>query len=70
MLDEIVFLVEPDVDAGGYVAACAQHGVFTQGETLEEVREMVKDAVACRFEPDNMPRSIRLHVVHDEVIAG
>ncbi|MBI1336594.1 MAG: 2-oxoisovalerate dehydrogenase [Phycisphaera sp.] len=69
--DEIVFLVEEDKEAGGFTAACSRWGIYTQGQTLEELREMVKDAVACRFEPgEPRPQRISLHVVHDEVIAG
>ena len=29
---------------------------------------MVRDAVHCFFEPEEMPEVIRLHFVHDEVI--
>jgi len=42
----------------------------TQGDTLEELRAMVKDAVDCYFdETMEAPRLIRLHFVRDEVLA-
>jgi predicted RNase H-like HicB family nuclease len=70
-LGEIVFVVKEDKEAGGFVASCHRYGIFTQGESLEEVREMVRDAVACRFEGEaSKPRSIRLHILRDEVIAA
>ena len=61
---EIVFLVEEDVE-DGYIAQALGHSIFTQGETLDELREMIKDAIHCHFDE---PRIIRLHFVHDEVI--
>jgi DNA-binding TFAR19-related protein (PDSD5 family) len=44
------------------------HAIFTEAETLGELREMVRDAVRCHFEPEAAPRLIRLHLVKDEVI--
>lgn len=69
-MSEIIFLVEQEAD-GGYVAESASHNIFTQGDTLQELREMVKDAVACAF-PDSSrrPRLVRLHFAHDEVFAA
>jgi len=69
-LDEIVFIVEEDPEAGGYNASCHAFGIFTQGDDLDDLRTMVADAVACRFENESSrPARIRLHFVHDEVIA-
>ena len=68
---EIVFEVREDEVDGGYNARALGHAIFTQGDTVEDVREMVKDAVACHFgdKPDR-PRVIRLHFVRDEVLAA
>jgi predicted RNase H-like HicB family nuclease len=66
---EIIFLVEEDPE-GGYVARAIGESIFTQAETLEELREMVKDAVYCHFEENKRPKLIRLHIVRDEVIAS
>jgi hypothetical protein len=44
------------------------HAIFTEAETLDELREMVRDAVRCHFDPETAPRLIRLHLVKDEVI--
>ena len=30
---------------------------------------MVRDAVACHFEDEARPRVVRLHLVHDELLA-
>ena len=71
-MTEIIFEVSEDEADGGYVAAALGHAIATQGETVEELREMVRDAVRCHFGDDAagpMPKIIRLHFVRDEVIA-
>lgn len=68
MTSEIIFVVEESPE-GGYEAKALGHAIFTQGETLDEVREAVKDAVRCHFEEDQRPRIIRLHQVRDELLA-
>ena len=69
MQTEILFTVE-EAPEGGYVARALGHGVFVQADTLAELREQVRDAVACHFEPAEKPRLIRLHFVRDEVLAA
>ena len=68
MAEEIIFLVE-ESDEGGYETRALGYSIFTQGETMEELREMIKDAVRCHFDEGGMPQIIRLHVVKDEVMA-
>ncbi|PIW39644.1 MAG: 2-oxoisovalerate dehydrogenase, partial [Chloroflexi bacterium CG15_BIG_FIL_POST_REV_8_21_14_020_46_15] len=41
---------------------------YTEGESLGELKEAIKDAVRCHFEENDMPRMIRIHMVKDEVI--
>jgi len=64
---EIIFTVEEDPE-GGYVAQALGHAIVTQGDTIEELRRMVRDAVRCHFEPEEMPGVIRLHFVKEEVL--
>ena len=71
-MTEIIFQVSEDEVDGGYVATALGHAIATQGETVEELREMVRDAVRCHFgdgAPGLMPKIIRLHFVHDEALA-
>ena len=65
---ELVFKViqEPD---GGYVAQCLTAGIVTQGDNWEELKNMVKNAVEAYFFDAPKPRSIRLHLVPDEVLS-
>ncbi len=65
MNKEIIFLVEESLD-GGYEARALGYSIFTEGDTTEEIREKVWDAVACHFEQAEMPSLIRLHFVKDE----
>jgi predicted RNase H-like HicB family nuclease len=68
-MTEIIFLVEEDPE-GGYVAQAMSESIVTQGETIEELREMVRDAVQCHFDEADRPKLIRLHIVRDEVMAS
>lgn len=72
-MSEIIFEVQEDDIDGGFVATALGHGIVTQADTVEELREMVKDAVRCHFGdgiPGPMPKVIRLHFVRDEVLAA
>jgi predicted RNase H-like HicB family nuclease len=65
---EIVFSVTQEAD-GGYVAECLSHDIFTQGNTWEELRRHVQEAVSGYFFDQSKPARIRLHCVRDEVLA-
>ena len=70
---EIIFEVEQDEIDGGYVATALGHSIVTQGDTLEELRTMVRDAVQCHFgdgAAGEKPGVIRLHFVRDEVLTA
>ncbi len=64
---EIIFTVEEDPE-GGFVAEALGHAIVTQGNSLEELRRMVQDAVRCHFEPEERPGVIRLHILKQEVL--
>ena len=71
-MQEVIFEVREDEVDGGYAAVALGHAIATQGETVEELREMVRDAVRCHFEDDGagtLPSVIRLHYVKDEAFA-
>jgi hypothetical protein len=67
-MTEMVFQVEEDPD-GGLTARAVGESIFVEADTIDELREEIRDAVTCHFPtPDDRPKMIRLHVVHDEVI--
>jgi len=69
-MTEIIFLVENDSE-GGYTARAIGESIFTQADSIEELRELARDAVHCHYpDPQNRPKLIRLHIVSDEVIAS
>ena len=66
---EIIFAIE-EAPEGGYVARALGHSIFTEADSLEALRESVRDAVRCHFDEDDRPKIIRLHFVREEVIAA
>lgn len=67
-MSEIIFLVE-ESDEGGFIAKALGESIFTQGETMDELKEMIKDAVKSHFEDNDLPKMIRIHFVKEEVFA-
>jgi predicted RNase H-like HicB family nuclease len=69
-MSEIIFEVSEDEIDGGYAASALGYGIHTDGESLDELRRNVKEAVGCYFdETMELPSVIRLHFVRDEVLA-
>ena len=68
MTNEIEFQVEPDED-GGYVsrAKLDKGSIITQGDTMKELKSMIKDAIDGYFfdKPTERPQLVRLRM--DEV---
>lgn len=67
--DEIIFSVQESPE-GGYEARALGHSIFTQADSIEELKTQLRDAVSCHFTDTGKPRVIRLHMVKDEVIAS
>ncbi|MHB1509515.1 MAG: 2-oxoisovalerate dehydrogenase [Acidimicrobiales bacterium] len=65
---ELVFVVE-EAPEGGYVARAVGESIVTEADDLDALRDMVRDAVACHFDEEERPRVVRLHLVHDELLA-
>ena len=53
-IEEIIFLVEEDHE-GGYIAKAVNQSIFTQADSLPELRELIKDAVHYHY-PDEQNR--------------
>ena len=62
MDSEIIFVVEESPE-GGYVAKALGHSIFTEAESLSELKQMIRDAIRCHFEELHLPKMIRLHMV-------
>ncbi|MEJ2356346.1 MAG: 2-oxoisovalerate dehydrogenase [candidate division WOR-3 bacterium] len=64
---EMIFVVN-ESEEGGYEAKALDYSMYTEGDTIEELKEMIKDAVKCHFGDDGLPEIINLHIVKDEVL--
>ena len=64
---EIIFSVQESAE-GGYEARALGHSIFTQADSMEELKRNVREAVQCHFDEGAAPSVIRLHWVKDEVI--
>ncbi len=66
---EIIFEVSQDEVDGGYSASAVGYGIHTQGETVEEVRANVREAVECYFDEGmERPALVRLHLTVGELL--
>jgi hypothetical protein len=57
-MNEIIFQID-EAPEGGYTAKALGHAIFTEADTLD-----------AHFDEGQGPRLIRLHFVHDEVLAA
>lgn len=66
-MEEIIFIVK-ESEEGGFIASGLNDSIFTDGDTLKELKENIRDAVRCHFE-DESKKIIRLHMVKEEVFS-
>lgn len=67
-INEMIFLIEEDPE-GGYNAQALGYSIFTEGETAEELKENIKDALRCHFDNINdIPKIIRLNFVKGDIL--
>lgn len=68
-MTEIIFLVQ-DSPEGGFQARALSASIYTEADTLDELKELIRDAVSCHFDENERPKLIRLHYAHEEIIAA
>ena len=67
-MSEIVFVVEEDPE-GGYTARALGESIFTEGDTEDDIKRNVVDALRCHYDDElSIPRVIRLHFIRDQII--
>ena len=66
-MNELIFLVE-EAPEGGYTAKAIGESIFTEADTMDELKVMIKDAVQCHYEEGLQPKFIRIHFVKDEIL--
>ena len=67
LMTEIIFVVKESPE-GGYEAKALDHSIFTEADTIDELKRDIKEAVHCHFETD-VPAMVRLNFVKEEVFA-
>ena len=68
-MNELIFLVE-EAPEGGYTARALGQSIFTEADTLDELRVNIREAVKCHYDEGQAPAILRLHMVRDEVLAA
>ena len=68
MTAELTFFVERAPE-GGWTARAMAIPIFTEADTMDGLREMIRDAVHCHFDEGEAPRLVRLHIVEEELLA-
>jgi hypothetical protein len=58
---EIIFSLQESLE-GGFEARALGHSIFTQAESIDELREMVREAVCCHLDPRSVPKTLRLEL--------
>jgi predicted RNase H-like HicB family nuclease len=66
-MKEIIFVIEESHE-GGFEARALGESIFTEGDTLEELKINIKEAVLAHFDDGKHPRIIRLHFTKEELI--
>jgi hypothetical protein len=67
-MSEVIFVIEEAPD-GGYLARALGASIFTEADSLVELRAAIRDAVACHYPDGDRPKVVRLHFVRDEVMS-
>lgn len=66
---ELIFEIR-DAEEGGFCARALGYAIFTEGETWDELRANVLEAVGLHFDDGPVrPRLIQMHYVRDELIS-
>ncbi len=66
-MNEIFFLVEEAIE-GGYNARAIGESIYTEGDSLDELKANIREAVQCHFDEGKAPKIVRLHFVKEEII--
>jgi hypothetical protein len=67
-MNEIIFIVKESPE-GGYEGRALGFSIFVEGDTYDEIKENIRDAVHCHFE-EKLPKIIRVHFTKEEVFAA
>ena len=67
-MTELTLLVR-EAEEGGYYAEAVGTGIFAEGETMDELKENIKNGIECYHENmPGMPSFAHLHFVKDKIM--
>ncbi|HKK82420.1 MAG TPA: hypothetical protein VJ909_09230 [Prolixibacteraceae bacterium] len=67
-MNEIIFVVN-ESNEGGYEAQALGHSIFTEADSIEELKDNIREAIHCHFD-ENAPKLVRLHFIREEIFAA
>lgn len=66
---EIGFLIEEAAE-GGFTARALNLSIFTDADTIEELKANIRDAILCHFDNKaDLPQIVHLHFIKNEIMA-
>lgn len=67
-MKEIFFIIRQEED-GGFVARAIGQSIFTEADTMIELKSNIKEVLGCHFDnPLDMPQIAHLHFIKDEIL--
>ena len=67
MNKEIIFIVEESPE-GGWIAKALGFSIFTEADSIDELKLNIKEAIGCHFENTEIPKILQLHYIKDEFL--
>lgn len=67
MRETIVFEINQE-DDGGFIAECLSEDIFTEGDSWEELKENITEAVKAFFFDKTSIPIVKLHLVKNETL--
>ena len=67
-MKEIIFLIN-EAEEGGFTARALGESIFTDADTMDELKTNIQEAIECHFDnPTDKPKIAHLHFVKDEIL--
>jgi len=56
MENEIIFVIE-ESEEGGWTAKALGYSIFTEGDSINELKSNIREAISCHFDDDKFPKN-------------
>jgi hypothetical protein len=68
-VSELIFEVR-HAEEGGFVAKALGASIYCEADTVDAIKEQIRDAVRCHFDGPEAPAFLKLIFVTEETIAA